>query len=248
MKRASVVGRLGVLAGLAWANGATAQAPEPVRYEAPGAVVRAGATAPVRARRPDPPPLDAVPPGWREKVARVVQQPTLAAHGPAEEFRASVYDWLLDHPDRVALAWRRLGVPCVPITDRGQGRFGWVDGQGSDITWLTVSCGPGHRIWYAEGKARPGSLLPVMPVKAVAVLRYAQRIDDAGRLFIAHEVDVYLQTDSKAAALVTKLIGPAAPRLAEQGAAQLLLFFSAMAGHLEQHPEQMPALLRGAER
>jgi hypothetical protein len=61
---------------------------------------------------------------------------------------------------------------------------------------------------------------------------------------VTHDVDVYLQTDSKAAVLVMKLIGPAAPRLAEEGAVQLLLFFSGIARHLEAYPEQTFTLLK----
>jgi hypothetical protein len=215
-----------VLAGWAWVGAGRAQIVEP-RREA--ARPRAGVASLVSYAELAPP--------VREKVA------TITAHGPAEEFRAAGYDWLLDHPDRVALAWRRLGVPCVGIVERGPGSFGWTDGQGSDLTWQVVWRGPQGRVWYAEGQARPGPHLPLVPVKAVAVLRCRQRRDEAGRLLVAHEIDVYLQTDSKAAALVTKLIGPAAPRLAQQGAEQLLYFFAGIARHIEQHPEQTLTLL-----
>ncbi len=238
------VGRLGVLAGLVWASVAPAQTPV-VPVELSGAAPRPPWAVPTRARLTAPVPLDALPVGWREKVGRVVQSATLSAHAPPEEFRAGVYDWLLDHPDRVALAWRRLGVPCIGITDLGQGRFNWVDGLGSDITWVTVYRSGEARVWYADGRAKVSPMLPVMPVRAVAVLRYVKHTDADGQFVVTHEVDVYLQTDSKMAVLVTKLIGPAAPRLAEQGATQLLLFFSALARHLDQHPEQVPALLAG---
>jgi hypothetical protein len=244
MKSASVLRIVGVLAGLLWADCSIAQVPDGMRYESSSVGAMRSGVAPSRARRPDALLLDAIPPGWQEKVLKVVQQPTISAHGPAEEFAAGVYEWLIDHPDRVAVAWRRLGVPCVQIMDRGQGRFGWLDGTGSDVTWLTVARAKGYRIWYAEGTVRVGQLLPLVPVKAVAVLRYSQRRDEDGDLHVTHEVDIYLQTDSKAAALVTKLIGPAGPRMAEQGAAQFLLFFSAMAHHLDMHPEQIANLMR----
>jgi len=78
----------------------------------------------------------------------------------------------------------------------------------------------------------------------VAVLRHSRRADEGGQIFVIHEVDVYFQTDSKAAALVARLLGPAAPRMAEQGATQLLMFFSSMAKFLDEHPEQVPKLLR----
>jgi hypothetical protein len=188
-------------------------------------------------------PLDVLPAELREPVAKVVRDPTVSAHGPAEEFPGWAYDWLLDHPDRVATAWRRVGVPCVAITPRGDGKFAWVDQDGSNVAWVTAYSGPSMRIWYAEGQAKAAPSLPIIPVHAVAVLRQARRTDEAGQLLVSHEVDIYLQTDSKAAALVARLLGPAAPRLAEQGATQLLMFFSAMAKHLDDHPDQVPRLL-----
>jgi hypothetical protein len=91
---------------------------------------------------------------------------------PAEAFACepAVYYWFLDHPDRAVTAWRRLGAKCLTITDRGGGRFGWADENGSDIVWETVYRTPELRIWYAEGKARPGPLMPLVPVRAVVLL------------------------------------------------------------------------------
>jgi hypothetical protein len=238
----TTIGRLGVLAGLAWAATASAQTPVmPAEYAVPQQRMRL--FAPPRPRMA-PVPLDVLPANLRDSIARVVRDPTLSAHGPAEEFTGGTYDWLLDHPDRVAVAWRRLGIPCVGITNKGDGQFTWSDGQGSDLGWVTAYRGPNMRIWYAEGQAKAATTLPVIPVKAVAVLRHSQHADDAGQVIVTHEVDVYLQTDSKAAALVTRLLGPAAPRMAEQGASQLLMFFSALAKHLDEHPDQVPTLLR----
>ncbi len=54
---------------------------------------------------------------------------------------------------------------------------------------------------------------------------------------------MYLQTDSRAASAVLRMIGPAAPRMAEQGAEQLLLFFSGPARYVYRHPDQLESLL-----
>lgn len=239
-----VAGSLSVLAGLAWATPAPAQTPESPRplVRLFGGDRRAQAT-----KAPDwsaPVPIELLPPGIRENVTKVVAQPTLTAHAPAEEFRAGVYEWLVDHPDKTAVAWRRLGVPCVGIGDLGNGKYTWSDGQGSDLTWQTIVHAAEARVWYAEGQAKPGPMLPVMPVKAVCVLRFNKRNDLDNNTIVRHEVDVYLQTDSKAATVIAKLLGPTAPRVAENGASQLLLFYSAMARHLEKHPEQVTALFR----
>jgi hypothetical protein len=235
------LGSLGILAGLISAGPARPQFRDrPIFGETTRSRGMTAAKIPWNA----PVALESLPPAIRDKAAKVVQAPTITAHGPSEEFPGNFYDWLLDHPDRVALAWRRLGVPCMGITNHGNGTFGWNDGQGCDLTWQSAWSGSNGRVWYAEGQVRPGPHLPLVTVRAVAVLRYSKRRESDGRTFVTHEADVYMQTDSRAAALVMKLIGPAAPRLAEEGATQLLLFFSGVSRHIDAYPEQTFSLLK----
>ncbi len=125
--------------------------------------------------------LDVVAPAYRDAVAHVVRQPTLSAKAADDEFTAHVkiYEWLLEHPDRAALAWRRMRVPCVEIADLGQGRFHWADESGSELTWQVVGRFQDGLVWYATGKVKPGSFLPMVPVKAVAVLKVPrEKVDE----------------------------------------------------------------------
>lgn len=195
-------------------------------------------------------PVDSLSPVIREKVRKVISQPTLVTHANPEEFSSTskLYEWLLDHPDRAATAWQRLGVECAVITDRGNGKFGWSDDQGGDIVWVTVANGPSARIWYAEGHVRATALTPLIPVKAVAVLRhdYIQSEGKAPR--IRHQVDVFAHADSRAAQIVTRLFGNATDRMAEQGAEQLQLFFSMLAKHLTENPDKVEKVLAPVAR
>src|SRR5262249_10346730 len=102
---------LGLLAGALWVSGASTAA------ESPASTIRPSAASSIS--------LDQLP----ERARQVVEQPTLYCHGPSEVFvgRPALYYWLLDHPDRAALAWRRLGAPCLGITERGPSCFGWSD-------------------------------------------------------------------------------------------------------------------------
>ena len=147
-----VAGWLGVLAGVLWA-GASAWA-QPTLPLAPATA------APARL------PLDELPPGVRAQVRHVTEQPTLSARAPTETFggKPSLYHWLLDHPDRACAAWQRLGTPCLEITPRGNGRFGWSDDQGSDLTWETILDTSEMRVWYAEGKCKPSLFLGVAKI------------------------------------------------------------------------------------
>ena len=197
-------------------------------------------------------PLDLLPAGLRDDVRRVVEQPTVFAHGLPEAFRAcpAFYFWLLDHPDRAVQMWRRLGAKCLSIVDRGNGRFGWTDGQGTDISWQTIYRSSDLRIWYAEGTGRPGPLLPPVPLRAVVVLHHAEvpthlakGSDRDSRILMVHQADLFLQTDSQAAALVAKLVGSSASRLANQCVGQMEMFFSALAWYVNRHPDRAEALL-----
>jgi hypothetical protein len=188
-------------------------------------------------------PLEALPPKARETVLKIVTKPTLFTHGPAELFQGnlSLYNWFLDHPDQAVRAWRKLGARCMDIRDQGAGRFGWSDGQGTEIHWDTVLRGREIRVWLAEGSARVSPLLPAVPVRAVVVLRYVPD-HEHGLDLIHHQADLYMQTDSKTAALFARLLGASAPRLAEQCVAQLEMFFSALVWYFDRHPGRLEAL------
>jgi len=190
-------------------------------------------------------PLAEVPAAVRASVHLVLNRPTLFARGTAEIFpcRPSQYYWFLDHPDRVMLAWRRLGAKCMPITPRGDGRFGWTDEQGSDFVWQTVYHNSQLRVWYAEGNVRPAPFLPMVPVRAVVVLHHVEGKDETGATIMNHHAEAFLQTDSAAAVLLTKMLGSSAPRMACEGVGQLQLFFAGLSWYLERHPERADWLL-----
>ena len=191
-------------------------------------------------------PLGEIPDRCREQVRAVIEQPTVAGTGPVEEFggKPGVYLWLLDHPDRTARAWRQMGAMCLDIVNRGNGRFGWSDPHGSDLSWETIYRGPDKHIWYAQGTVHPGPLFPTVPIRAVVVMHHADEVDAQGAASITHHADLFVQTDSKAAAMMVRLFGPSVPHLTEQCLGQMEMFFSALTSYLQRHPEKAEALLR----
>lgn len=221
---------------------ALAADPRPLYAAPPAAAHR----SPTQTATRQPTLLDYVAEGHRDAVAGVLKATTLAAKSAEEEFVAhpAVYDWLLDHPDRTALAWQRMKIPCVDIEDKGKGAFHWADENGSELNWQTVGELPGGRVWYATGKVKAGALLPMIPVKAVAVLQAPRsEPNKEGYCTFKPVVNVYLQCDSKLANAALRIAGPSAPKMAEEGAGQLLYFFSGVARHLEEKPDQVEALL-----
>jgi hypothetical protein len=205
--------------------------------DADGARVSVFSNAPI--------PFDEIPAAARVKVRAVLDHPSLSSRGQPETFNGEprLYQWFLDHPDRAAVAWKRLGAKVADVVDRGNGTFGWSDAQGSDVHWQVVYRGQRMRIWHAEGKVRPGALLPLVPVQAVVVLRYSESRDSDGSQILRHQAELILRSDSKTMSLAARLFGASAPRLAEQYVSQVEMFFSALSWYIDQHPEKAEKLL-----
>ncbi len=190
-------------------------------------------------------PVDQIPAQLRDSVRLVLEQPKLASRGTAEVFpcQPEHYHWLLDHPDQAAKVWLKLGAKNLTIADRGNGHFAWTDNIGSEVRWEMIYDTPKMRIWYAEGSVRPAVLLPLLPAKAVLVLRFSRGTDELGRNMMRHQADLYLHSDDKTSAIVIKLFGNSVTKSVEQFVGQVELFFSAMAWYMNKHPEMAQALM-----
>lgn len=190
-------------------------------------------------------PLEQVSDELRDKVRLVLERPTLFSQGPTETFicQPEVYMHLLGNPDTVASGWQKLGAQCLTIRRQAPGQFTWSDDQGSSILWQTAHASGAARVWFAEGQVRPGAKMPLVPVQCVVILQHGIVKRQGQDTQVRHNADVFIHTDSKLATVVTKMMGPSAPRMAEQAIGQMQMFFAAMATYCHQHPEQAPVLV-----
>lgn len=237
MSRASAA--LGVILGSAVA--ASAAPPNAPAMPAPPAMsARPAPASPTRMNL-----ADTLRPDLRDAILKIIKNPTVTTKAVGEEVvcTVAVYEWLFDHPDRVALAWQRLKVPSVTITDLGGGKFGWGDENGSEIVWETAGTFPDGRVWYATGKVKAAKAAPSIPVQAVIVVSHPKKVEKDGVALFTPTAQVYLHSDSRAANLLLRSIGPAAPKLAEDSAVQLLEFFGGIAAHVQKNPKQADTLL-----
>jgi len=193
---------------------------------------------------------DVVRPEFRDAVLKVVRQPTIATKAVGDEVvcTVEVYEWLFDHPDRVALAWQRLKVPSITINDLGGGKFAWVDEHGSEIVWQTVGTFPDGRVWYATGKVKAGRASPSIPVQGVIVVSHPRKVEKDGVALFVPTAQAYMHSDSRAANLALRAIGPAAPKIAEDAAGQLLDFFGVIANYVQKNPKQADMLLAAPKK
>ena len=60
---------------------------------------------------------------------------------------------------------------------------------------------------------------------------------------IRQQADLIVHTDSRSAQVATKILGPTAPKLAEQYVSQMEMFFSALPWYIHRHPEKAEELI-----
>ena len=190
-------------------------------------------------------PLDSLPQPLREKVRSVSDHPSLAAKGPAETFNTDLgtYHWLLEHPDLAVKLWRLQGAKVSDVEQRGD-FYRWHDDQGSEVLWHTALRSPGTHIWYAEGKVKVATLVPMTSFRAVAVMHYVEGKDLDGKPAIRHQVHFMLRCDSKAISLATRILGASAPRQTQQYLGQLQMFYGGMAWYLTQDEARAKRMYR----
>ncbi len=194
--------------------------------------------------------MEQMAPEVRARIQAVLDRPTLRSQGQTEAFNCQPerYYWLLDNPQLAVRLWRALGAKVTDIESQGQGRFTYKDDLGSRVSWETVLRTTEYRVWYAEGKVKPGYLLPTVTLRAVLAIRHNEGYDAEGKAAIRHQVELVLQTDNAAVALAARLLGASAPHMAQQFVSQIEMFFGAMAWYLDQHPRHAASMLADLER
>jgi hypothetical protein len=195
---------------------------------------------------PPPIPLERIHPGVKDKVRSVLERPALTSRGQSETFQANgiIYRWLLDHPDLTVKLWKQIGAKVSDIQDRGDGIYFWQDEQGSEVNWHSALKMPGLHLWYAEGKVKPGALLPTTNFRALAIMTYQEGKDSRGGPAIRHQVHFLIRCDSRSVTLAARILGASAPRMAEQYLGQLQMFYGGMAWYLCQDEARARNLFR----
>ena len=77
----------------------------------------------------------------------------------------------------------------------------------------------------------------------IMVLRYGELPGPNGGKQVQHQADMFLYTDSIGAAIAAKVVGAAAPKMAEQCVTQMQMFFSGLAWYVHRHPDRAASLL-----
>jgi len=59
---------------------------------------------------------------------------------------------------------------------------------------------------------------------------------------VRHQAELFIHSDNKTAAIAARLLGPSAPRMAENYIGQIQTFFSALSWYCNEHPEALERL------
>ena len=191
---------------------------------------------PVTAGRGAPKLPSEIPAGTRQRLATVIDQPSLAAHVDGEPFRArrEVFEYLLDHPEFATHVTRALKVARYRVWTV-PGGYGLDDGWGTVGTFEFVHVAPGARVMHARGEYQH-RVLPSIRGQAIISITYAATPSSDGKATIAAAVDTYVKLESKLLAATGMLARKVAHAKAEKEGNRLVRLFARTTRAIEENP------------
>jgi hypothetical protein len=189
-------------------------------------------------------PFDRLTPEARQRIAQVVQKPTLFRHMPDTmiDCDPQIYRFLVRYPEVVVNIWQLMGITRVTVDRVGPFTLNAQDGVGT-ITSIELVYGDQEtHLLYCEG-SYDGPLFPrPLTGRCVLLLKsdYKQTEDD--RWQIGNQMDVFLQIDNIAVDVVTRTLHPLLGKSADVNFVQSAQFLERISRTSEENGSGMNRL------
>jgi hypothetical protein len=204
----------------------------------PGLLSAVGA-APATPRLPEH-----MPPGERERLARVTEAASVSTHVDGKPFpaRADVFEYLLDHPEFASHVTRTLKLARYRIWTTPEGLY-LDDGWGATGHFALVYTAPGTRVMYARGQFKP-PFLPSIRGQAVVWLAYGFQPAAEGRDRVTSTVTGFVKLDSRFLNFAARLASGIAQDKADTEARKLMKVFARVSQAIRDNPASVYEQLR----
>ena len=185
-----------------------------------------------------------IPPADRTRLEQITRNAVVSTRMEAAPYtaRASIFEYLLDHPDFASHVTKALKLARYQIWRTKDGLF-LDDGWGAKGDFAVVYAAPGTRVMYAKGRFEP-TLLPDIHGQAVVILEYDFRPQSDGRTLVATAVTGYVILANRLFALAGSLAGPIVQAKADKEARRLLKVFADVSRAIDERPQAVYEQLR----
>ena len=188
-------------------------------------------------------------PADREAVSEVVGGATIYRRLPSRvaDCDATLFEYLVDHPEVVVDAWNVMGVSRLRLDPVGPGRYQASDGAGASGEVRVVhrsggSGGPLTMLVVADGVYQAPPMPSPLAGKSVLLLR-AEAVEEAnGRSYVTAHLDAFMRFGGPATTLVAKTIRPLLVRTADHNFVETVRFASLFSRTAETNPAGMQRL------
>lgn len=183
-------------------------------------------------------PYDRMRPDVRERVAAVVDNPSIFRRLPAASIRCdrNLYLLLIHNPEIVIDIWQLMGITNMSLVRTGPDRFSAADGQGTTGTLEIVYRSADTHVIYSTG-TYDGSLSPAkIRGESVVVLKSDYYRDPDGHQRIACRLDVFLHLDNVGIEWIAKTLQPLLGKTADHNFAETASFVASLSRTAETNP------------
>jgi hypothetical protein len=189
-------------------------------------------------------PFERLTPEARQKIGRVVQNPSLFRRMPTTviDCDPQIYRFLVRYPEVVVNIWQLMGITKVTVDRVGPYTLDAQDGVGTITSIELVYGDQDTHLLYCEGNY-DGPLFPrPLTGRCVLVLKSGYRQSPKARWNVTNEMDVFLQIDNMAVDVVTRTLHPLLGKSADLNFVQSTQFIERISRTSEENGSGMNRL------
>jgi len=195
-------------------------------------------------------PLDKVDPELRQKIAVVVNKPTVFRRLPIEviECDPKLYLFLIKNPEVVVNIWEVMGISKVTLRRTGPKMFAASDGTGTRGNLVYGYSDHDTQLIYAEGSYEGPLFSRPLKAQCVLLLKSAYIRETNDRYYVTNRLDAFIHIENAGIDLLAKSFQPLVTKSADINFTETAAFVSTVSRTAEANTRGMVRLANKLKR
>jgi len=189
-------------------------------------------------------PMDRLTAAARQRIASIVDRPTLYRHLPSQTLNCDpeLFLFIARQPEILVGIWEVMGITQVRTERMDEYRLHAKDGAGTNCTIDLIYGDRSTHVYVADGYYDGKLVAAPLTGKGVFILRteYVPQAD--GLVLVQGTLDCFIQLDNLGADLIARTFGPLIGRTADNNFAETARFIEQIGSTARNNPEGLQEL------
>ena len=192
-------------------------------------------------------PLARLTPAAKQRIANIVDKPTLFRHLPTQSLDCDpeLFLYIARHPEVLVGIWDVMGVTQVQTERLDEYRLKARDGSGTTCTVDLVYGDRATHVYVADGFYDGKLVAAPLTGKGVFILRTHFETQADGLTTVRGSLDCFIQLDNLGADLIARTFGPLIGKTADNNFAETARFIGQIGATARTNPQGLEELASG---